>query len=568
MHRLSALAASPAAALRPLRTAFGAAFGFSLAINLLVLTSPLYMMQVFDRVLTTGNRDTLLWLTLLGGVAFAAFGALEAVRAGILSRIGAAMEQTLGQPAIAAVLRARSLGAPASVQPLRDLGQLRGFFSGPCMAPLLDAPWTPVFLILLWVMNPWYGLLALVSGLLLFAITLAGEWLTKKPLGEAARAQSMALAVAEATVRNAQVVQGMGMQGSLMARWQQLLNVHLLAHLRATDRSAVLSGLTKFIRMSAQTAVLGLGALLVLKGEGSGGTMIAASILLGRALAPVDQLIGTWRQVVGARAAWARVSGLLASVPPAPAPLPLPAPRGHLSLERATFVLPGSDVAVIDGLSFQLQPGSTLAVVGPSAAGKSTLCRLIAGIIVPTSGAVRLDHADVSAWERGAFGRHVGFLPQDVELFPGTIAENIARMGHADPQAIVEAAQAAGVHEMILRLPQGYQTILDEAGLKLSGGQRQRIGLARALYGDPRLLVLDEPNANLDTEGDAALFTALGAARQRGCTIVLVSHRPHMLQLADHVLVLRPGQAAAFGSTNDVLPLLTGQPHAHTAISR
>jgi PrtD family type I secretion system ABC transporter len=561
-------APSPFAALRPLQGALIAAFAFSLATNLLVLTSPLYMMQVFDRVLTTGNRDTLLWLTVIGGVAFAAYGALEAARSAILSRTGAAVEQALGGKLIEATLQSRFQGGPETSQPLRDLAQVRGFFSGPCIAPVLDAPWTPVFLAILWVMHPWYGMLALGSGAVLFLITVLGETVTKRPLSEAAQHQSIALSVADSASRNAQVVRGMGLLPHLVHRWRLSLDRHLVAQLRASDRTAVLHGLTKFIRMSAQTAVLGLGALLVLQGEGSGGTMIAASILLGRALAPVDQLIGAWRQVLGARAAWSRIRSLLRRSSAVVPSLPLPEPVGDINVERLTLALSGSDVPVLADLSFALRAGETLAVVGPSASGKSTLCRLLMGVVAPTAGVVRLDKADVESWDRVEFGRHVGYLPQDVELFPATIAENICRMEPGDPQKIVEAARLAGVHDLILRLPDGYQTMLDSSGVRLSGGQRQRIGLARALYGNPKLLVLDEPNANLDTEGDSALFEAIIAARARGCTIVLVSHRPHMLQIADFVLVLRPGLPAAFGPTTDVLPLLTGKPQVHSTISR
>jgi len=556
------------AVITPFRWAFLAAAGFSLAINLLVLTSPLYMMQVFDRVVTSGHLDTLAWLTLLATAAYIAYGALETARGSIMARLGAWLDRVLATRLIKAGVAAALAGQPTGTQPLRDLAQVRGFLAGPAMSPLFDAPWAPVFLAILWFMHPWLGAFALVSAILLFLLMIAGELLTRKPVREGEAGQMRAYGVAEATLRNGDLVQAMGLMPSLLKRWQGEQAGAIDAQQGATDRSLVLQGLTKGIRMLVQTAILGLGAWLVVRGELTSGGMIAASILLGRALAPVDQLLGSWKQFISVRDCWRRVAALLNRFPAEAESMPLPEPKGVLSVEGLTFFPPNTDRAVLRSVSFALKPGQQLGIIGPSAAGKSTLCRLLVGALAPSAGHVRLDHADLSAWSRAEIGPHLGYLPQEVTLFAGTVAENIARMGDPDPAKIVRATRLANVHEMILRLPQGYETRLDNGAIQLSGGQRQRLGLARALYGDPKLLVLDEPNANLDSEGDAALLSALAAMKQQGCTVVMVGHRPSMLEQADLLLYLRDGMVQAFGPAEAIWARLTGQPvpvHAHQA---
>jgi PrtD family type I secretion system ABC transporter len=530
------------------------------------------MMQVYDRVLSSSNLDTLIWLTVMATAAYMAFGALETVRSNLLSRLGAWLDRALAGRLIAAGLDAAASGTPTGTQPLRDLAQVRGFLTGPAMAPLFDAPWTPVFLAVLWIMHPWLGGFALGAGLLLLALMVAGEWLTRRAVHEGEAHQVNAYALADATLRSGELVRALGLLPALLSRWRGAQDRALTAQQNAADRTLRLHGLTKALRMFVQTAILGLGAWLAVRGELTSGGMIAASILLGRALAPIDQLLGSWKQFVGVRHSWQRLAVLLNRHPQAPPPMPLPQPQGALSVEGLTYAPAGAEKPVLRNISFALRPGQSLGIIGPSAAGKSTLCRLLIGALPPSAGHVRLDHADLAAWNRAEIGPHLGYLPQEVTLFAGTVAENIARMGHGndsiDPALIVAAARQAHVHEMILRLPQGYETRLDASASQLSGGQRQRIGLARALYGNPKLLVLDEPNAHLDGEGEAALLAALKAARQQGCTVIMVNHRPSMLEHSDMLLFLRDGMAQAFGPIEEVWPLVTGQPAARKAAIR
>lgn len=554
---------------KPIAGTFVLAGGFSLAINLLVLTSPLYMFQVFDRVLSSGHLDTLAWLTVLAGSAYLTYGLLESVRGRILARAATWLDRRLGEPLIAAGVRAGLAGEPTGSQPLRDLAQVRGFLAGPAMPPLLDAPWTPVFLAVLWFMHPWLGAFSICMGLLLVAVMVAGDVMTRRKTREGDSHQARAHGAVEGALRSGELVHALGLLPSLLDRWRVDQEAARDAHQTASDRSIQLQSLTKAARMFMQTAILGLGALLVVRGELTAGGMIAASILLGRALAPVDQLLGSWKQLVSVRSSWARIKALLARYPEDPEAMPLPEPVGGLSVEGLTYVPPGQTKPILLNVSYAVEPGSALGIIGPSGAGKSTLCSLMLGALRPTDGNVRLDHADLAEWNRHEVGRHLGYLPQDVTLFAGTIGENIARMGDGDPALIVEAARQAQVHEMILRLPQGYQTRVDDLSVRLSGGQRQRIGLARALYGNPKVLVLDEPNAHLDGDGEAALFAAVAAAKDRGCTVVMVSHRPSLLEHADLLLCLRDGGVHAFGPSEQVWPMLTGQPHrAVSALAR
>ncbi|WP_298724643.1 type I secretion system permease/ATPase [uncultured Ferrovibrio sp.] len=549
--------------------AFIVAILFSLAINLLVLTSPIYMMQVFDRVVTSGSLDTLAWLTLLAALAYLTYGALETVRSNLLSRLGAWVDRALSERLIVAGLNAGLAGQPTGSQPLRDVAQLRAFLSGPAMAPLFDAPWAPVFLAVLWFMHPWLGAFATATAIVLLGVMAAGEALTRHHVSKGEGHQMQAYTAADATIRQGELVQAMGLLPALLGRWRTTHETALQAQQNATDRVLRLHGLTKAIRLFVQTAILGLGAWLVVKGELTSGGMIAGSILLGRALAPVDQLLGSWKQFISVREAWHRVIALLERFPAKAESMPLPAPKGALSVEGVTYLPPNGDKPVLRHVSFELEPGQSLGVIGPSAAGKSTLCRLLVGALSPNAGHVRLDHADINDWDRTQIGPHIGYLPQDVTLFAGTVAENIARMSKGDPALIVAAARQANIHEMILRLPQGYETRIDSTGVQLSGGQRQRIGLARALYGNPKLLVLDEPNSSLDAEGEAALLAALATARQKGCTTIIVSHRPSMLEHSDLLLFLRDGMAQAFGPIDDIWPRLTGQPFpARSAAAR
>ena len=541
---------------RAARSAFVGVGVFSALLNLLMLVSPLYMMQVFDRVLSSGRVETLLMLTLIAGFALLVLGGLEAIRQFVLGRVGRWLEDQIGPHLIRAGVAETLGGRPGGAQSLRDLSQIRSFVGGQGITPLFDAPWIPVWVAVIWLLHPWLGLLALGAALLLFALALMNEVATRAPLREANEQQLSAQAHAAGASRHADVVHAMGMLPQMLDRWRRINRESLAAQGRAGDIGGLLVGTSRFARLAVQVATLGLGAFLVLRGQLTAGGMIAASILLGRALAPVEQAIGGWKNLVAARAAAERLEALLAQHPVPPRAMKLPPPDGNLVVDRVIFRPPGMVEPILKQVSFGLPAGQMLGVIGPTAAGKSTLCRLLVGIFPPTAGSICLDAAKVHQWDRADFGRHVGYLPQDVQLLSGSVAENIARLGEPDPQAVVSAAKGAGIHDMILKLPQGYDTALADGGLPLSGGQCQRLGLARALYGDPRLLVLDEPTAAADEEGEAALEQALTLARQRGCTVVAVSHRPRSLALADRLLVLRDGAVAMIGDRREIMARL------------
>jgi PrtD family type I secretion system ABC transporter len=542
--------------------------GLSLFLNLLVLVSPLYMFQVFDRVLPSGHVETLVALTLAAGFVLLVLGLLEAIRSLALVRIGAWADRELASPVLAASLAETLTGRVTGAQPLRDLAQLRGFIGSDAVVPILDAPWTLVFVAVIWLLHPWLGTLALASAVLLLGLALANELVMRGPLGEAGELWVEAQRRSETALRNGEVVQAMGMLPTLARRWQADNERALAQHVRASDRGGAIAGAAKSLRLFVQIAILGLGAHLVLEGDLTAGGMIAGSILLSRALAPLDQAIGAWRALVAARTSYHRLRQLLERHPATPAGIRLPEPQGRVSVERLVFRPPGSQRLILKGLSFELAPGEVLAVIGPSASGKSTLCRLIIGVWPPTSGHVRLDGAEVHAWDRADFGRHVGYLAQDVELFDGTVRDNIARLADAPDQAVIEAAEMAGAHDMILRLPEGYATQVGPQGAGLSGGQRQWIGLARAMFGAPRLLVLDEPNASLDQIGEAALVDAIGRLKARGATVILVAHRARLLVHADKVLVLHDGIGVLFGPRNRVLARLAAPaPAARRAVA-
>jgi ATP-binding cassette subfamily C protein/ATP-binding cassette subfamily C protein EexD len=429
----------------------------------------------------------------------------------------------------------------------------------PASLTLFDVPWVPIFLAVIFLLNPVLGWIALVGAALLFLLTLANEWATGKLLRQASTGAMASQRRAESIVRNAEVIDSMGMGPAVLQRWREGLSASLPQQDRAADRAALMLSITRFLRLAVQVAVLGVGALLVLEQQITAGASIAASIIMGRALAPVEQMIGGWKQLVQARQGYRRLLAFLALPRLRPPGMALPEPTGQVAAERVTFGFPGQPVAIIKGVSFNLAAGESLAVIGPSAAGKTTLIRLMIGTLQPSAGTVRLDGADVFTWLREDFGRHVGYLPQDVELFDGTVLRNIARMADPDPELAFEAARLAGCHEMILRLPQGYDTEIGDGGQHLSGGQRQLIGLARALYGAPKLVVLDEPNSNLDGDAEQALIRGIEALKRRGVTVVLVSHRPTLVQGVDKVLLMRDGAVEAFGPRAEVLKRLVQQ---------
>lgn len=534
--------------------------GFSLLINLLMLTSSLYMMQVYDRVLSSGSLSTLLYLTLIAIGAIGLMSALDYTRGRMLGVLGDWLERRFGPPMLGRMvdgaLSSQATGqGGARTEILRDLGTVRGVLGGG-MLFLFDAPWVPVYLGLIYLLHPLLGHLALASALLLFALALANDRVTRASLRAATSASNRAMVTAESTLRNAEVVEAMDLLPGLTRRWRRDHALALDSQDKAQRRGAVLLNVTKFLRQIVQIAVLGTGAWLVVRHEMSGGSMMAASLVVGRALAPVEQAIGGWRQVSAGREAWRRLTAAFARPARRPSGLPLPAPVGRLQVQGVAFRIGGQERPILNAVSFDAKPGEALAIIGPSAAGKSTLARLLVGLHPPLAGAVRLDGADLFQWRRDDVGRHIGYLPQDVGLFAGTVAENIARLGAPDPSAVVEAARLADCHAMILRLPKGYDTDIGEDGAFLSGGQRQRIALARALYGDPKLIVLDEPNASLDSEGEQALSRAIAALKERGACVVVIGHRPGTLAQVDRIVALRDGRVEACGPRAEVLEAL------------
>jgi ATP-binding cassette subfamily C protein/ATP-binding cassette subfamily C exporter for protease/lipase/ATP-binding cassette subfamily C protein EexD len=541
-------------ALRGLGGGLAAALLSSFALNLLMLAVPLYSQQLFDRVLGSGHVETLVLLSLVTGLALATLGLFEMVRASLLARTASRFEQVLARPVVEAAARR---GGPAS-SGLRDLAQLRAALTGPAATALFDAPWLPAALLGVWILHPRLAALTAASAATLTLLAVLNDLLTRPPQRRAGRAQLEAQELADALARKAEAARAMGMVDALADRIGRLHGASLAAQQSAAERGGVVMGLTRAVRLAVQSGVMGLGAWLVLGDQLTPGAMLAASILVSKALAPVEQMVGAWRTVNSGRESWARLREVLAGDGRSADCVDLPAPLGRLTVEDVD-VRTADGRALLHGLTFALERGECLAVVGPSGAGKSTLCRLLTGVVAPDAGSVRLDAASLAHYPPAALGRHVGYLPQEAMLFAGTVAENVARMAPAaEGRDVVRAAQHAGAHEMVLRLPDGYATRLADGGAPLSGGQRQRIGLARALFGEPRLVVLDEPNANLDAEGEAALMATIGRLKEAGATVVVVTHRPQALRQADRVLVLERGGVARFGPRDAVLRAFPG----------
>ncbi|VVO74320.1 Type I secretion system ATP-binding protein PrsD [Pseudomonas fluorescens] len=532
---------------------------FTALINVLMLVPSIYMLQVYDRVLSSQNETTLAMLSLMVVGFFVFIGLLEVVRSFIVIRIGSQLERRFNLRVYQAAFE-RNLfkGEDNAGQSLGDLTHIRQFVTGPALFAFFDAPWFPVYLFVIYLFNVWLGVLATAGALLLIALACLNEYMTKKPLGEAAGFSQQSSQLATSHLHNAETIQAMGMLGSLRKRWFQVHSRFLGLQNQASDTGAVISSLSKTLRLCLQSLVLGLGALLVIKGDMTAGMMIAGSILMGRVLSPIDQLIAVWKQWSGAKLAYRRLDALLQAFPPSDDAMALPAPKGQITFEQVSAGPPGQRAATLHMVNFNLAAGEVLGVLGASGSGKSTLARVLVGVWPTLGGTVRLDGADIHRWNRDQLGPYIGYLPQDIELFSGSIAENIARFSEADAQKVVAAAQQAGVHEMILRLPQGYDTQLGEDGSGLSGGQKQRVALARAMYGTPSLVVLDEPNSNLDTVGEAALASAIAQLKAQGTTVVLVTHRSSVLAQADKLLVLNEGRLQAFGPSQDVLKALSG----------
>ena len=539
------------------RGAFAWAGFFSLFVNLLLLLPALYMLQIYDRVLTSGSEPTLVMLTIIAAFLFIVMGGLEWVRSQILVATSNRLDHLLGGRVFDSVFQQTLAtgGKVASAQPLGDLLQLRQFLTGPGLFAFFDAPWLPIYIAVMFLFHPVFGVVAILAGCVLMGLAIWNEVSTRGDLREANEKSQESSNHTQRSLRNAEAIEAMGMLPRLRERWLVRQHDMLALQSRASHRGGLISAVSKTFRVSIQTLILGLGAYLAIRREISPGGVIAGSILLGRALAPLDLMISTWRGFLSARESYRRLDRLLGALPEREAPMPLPAPKGELSVEKLVVTPPGAAAPVIRGISLLLEPGSQLAIIGPSAAGKSTLARALLGLYRPSAGTVRLDGAEIDQWDRETLGQYVGYLPQDVELLDGTISENIARFGEVDAEAVVAAAEAAGVHQMILRLPQGYDTQL--VGNALSAGQRQRIGLARALYGGPQLIVLDEPNSNLDQDGEAALATTLADLKRAGRTVVVITHRKNILNLADKILLIGEGQIAMYGARDKVLAALT-----------
>ncbi|SFH36483.1 type I secretion system permease/ATPase [Modicisalibacter xianhensis] len=544
-------------ALKACCSSFAAVGGFSLCINLLMLVPALYMLQVYDRVIPTGSMETLAMLTGVTVFFFIVMGGLELVRSRILVRVGNRLDMLLNPCLYSAMFR-RSVTTPGqqTAQPLNDLATLRQFLAGNGLFAFFDAPWVPIYLGILFLFDVWFGVFASVAALILLALAVANEKATQSLLAEAGSEHIQAQDLATSNLRNAEVLHAMGMLPEIMGRWAARHEAFLIKQSQASDRAGTLSNLSKILRLLFQSLILGLGAWLVVKGSLTPGMMIAGSIVMGRALAPIDQMISSWKGFVGARNAYQRIEELLAQQPEALQYMSLPAPRGDISVETVVAVPPGGNLPTLRGVNFSVAAGEHVGIVGPSAAGKSTLARVLLGVWPVQAGKVRLDGADIGHWNRDELGPHVGYLPQDIELFDGTVSENIARFGHVDADKVIEAARKAGVHDMILRLPEGYDTWISARSGALSGGQRQRIGLARALYGNPVLVVLDEPNSNLDDTGERALAHTLQKLKTDGVTLFVISHRTSVLKSVDKLLVLKDGQVSLFGSRDEILSKL------------
>lgn len=527
---------------------------FSAVINLLMLAPALYMLQVYDRVLASGNQMTLLMLTLMILGLFGLMGALEWVRSQVVIRLGTQMDMRLNQRVYDAAFEAQlRTGSPAAAQALNDLTSLRQFATGNALFAFFDAPWFPVYLFVIFMFSPWLGLLALGGAVLLILLAWVNQHVSQAPLKAASELSVQATQQASAHLRNAEAIEAMGMLDTLRGRWLAQHTAFLAQQNLASEKTATVSAWSKGVRLALQSLVLGLGALLAVQGQITAGMMIAGSILMGRVLSPIDQLIGVWKQWSSARLAYQRLEALLQCYPARAPRMALPAPRGELAVEQLSASAPGTRRATLANLSFTLPAGQVLGVIGPSGCGKSTLARLLIGVWQPLAGKVRLDGAELSQWDKHQLGPHLGYLPQDIQLFAGTIAQNIARFAKVDADKVLAAAQLAGVHQLILQLPEGYETRLGEGGAGLSGGQKQRIGLARALYGLPAVIVLDEPNSNLDEAGEQALLQAIAQLKQHKRTLILITHKPNVLTLTDQLLILREGQLQAFGPTAKVL---------------
>lgn len=549
------------AALKACKSSFLSVGFFSFFVNTLMLVPTFYMIQISGRVVPSSSTSTLLMLTVILTLLLATMGSLEWVRSRVMVRISNRLDVMLSRDVYRASFKRalNSGGADATAQSLNDLTALRQFFTGNGLFAFFDAPWFPIYTLVMFLFHPWFGYMTLACGAVLTVLAFINHRLTANALANANKENVASNMVTTKTLRNAEVIESMGMLETLMNRWAKRQRRIMLLQSEASDKGGIVSTISKTFRTWSQSIMLGIGAYLVVTHEINPGLLMAGSLLLGRALAPIDQMIGSWKGFVAAKVQYDRLSKVMDDLNKEPERMPLPAPEGHIQVENLVVAPPGAKAPVIRNISFVAPAGSIVGIVGPSAAGKSTLVRAIMGIWPPQHGVVRLDGADIHSWDKHALGPYVGYLPQDIELFEGSISENIARFDKVDPDKVVHAAQMAGVHEMILMLPDGYDTVIGSDGVNLSGGQRQRIGLARAIYGNPRLIVLDEPNSNLDDVGERALGVALQKLKETGATVFIVSHRPNILSRLDRVLVMSGGTISLYGERDRVIAELAAQ---------
>ena len=548
-------------ALKACRESFLSVGFFSFFINALMLVPTFYMLQVYGRVITSGSLTTLTMLTLIMTGLVITLGCLEWTRSRIMVRVSNRLDMLLSRQVYKASFKRalESGGMDASAQPLNDLTGLRQFLSGNGLFAFFDAPWLPIYIAVMFMFHPWFGWVATGSALLLLLLAFVNERLTGPTLAQANKEHIGASLYTTKNLRNAEVIESMGMLETLMDRWWTRQKNVLLLQSRASDKGAMISTLSRSFRILVQSLILGLGAYLAVDHQVGAGLVFAGSVLLGRALAPIDLIIGSWKGFIAARSQYARLNAILASQQAQPERMSLPAPKGDVQVENLTVAAPGSNIAIIKNISFSVPAGCVVGIIGPSAAGKSTLARALLGIWAPLQGVVRLDGADISAWDKHELGPHIGYLPQDIELFEGSVSDNIARFTRVDSEKVILAATTAGVHDMILLLPDGYDTVIGGDGVVLSGGQRQRIGLARALYGSPRLIILDEPNSNLDEVGDRALIAALHRIRLSGATLFVITHRTNIVSQLDRLMVMSNGGLSLFGPRELVLTELNAQ---------
>jgi len=547
--------------------ALGVVGFFSLFANLLLLAAPLYMLQVYDRVLSSRSEETLLYLTLVAFGAFAAYAALDYVRGRVMVVAANWLDRQLRGPLLSACLAEASKGGVGTGEIMRDVTTLRVTLSGAAVQPLLDAPWTPIFVLAMFLLHPLLGWAAVIGAALLLATAIANEWLTRRPVAQAGQLSGEMDLLADEALRNCDAVSAMGMTGHIGKRLEGANGGALALLERASVWGGAASAFSRLLRYGLQVGILGLGAWLVLQNELTPGAIIAASILMARALAPVDMAISSWRSIVAGRRALGRIKAALTLAIERPSEMRLPRPEGKLLANKISYAADRAEEAILSGVSFALRGGESLGIVGQTAAGKSTLARILVGSLKPQSGAARLDGAEMVSWRPDDRCRYVGYMPQTVELFSGSVRDNIARFAEPDDRALVEAARMAGAHELILSLQQGYDTDIGPGGARLSGGQRQQIALARALYGDPAFVVLDEPNANLDRCGEDALAGVLSTLKARGVTVIVISHRPNVMREVDKMLVLDRGRVVMFGPRDEVIAAVS-QPHEPKALAQ